>query len=87
MTSQMKGIRDVTGPINAENPAMSNKGQRDQVCKTGDLARSRVSKGQRGRGVVVTERGPFPAAKGDPKMGVSVPVAALIVYPETLADP
>ena len=43
-------------------------------------------KGQRGRGVVVTERGPTVAAKGEPEMGVSTPVAALIVYPETLAE-
>ena len=53
----------------------------------GDLARSRAPKGQRGRGVVVTERGPTVAAKGEPEMGVSAPVAALIVYPETLAEP
>jgi len=53
----------------------------------GDLARSRAPKGQRGRGVVVTERGPTLAAKGDPAVGVSTPVAALIVYPETLAEP
>ena len=65
---------------------MSNKDQRDHLRKTGDLA-SRAFEGQRGRGIVVTERGPTLAANGDPKMGVSAPVVALIVYPETLADP
>ena len=36
--------------------------------------------------VVVTAYGPDPAGKGEPLMGVSAPVAPLIVYPETLLD-
>jgi hypothetical protein len=35
------------------------------------------------KGVVVTEKAPFPAAKGDPGIGVRVPVLASMLYPET----
>jgi hypothetical protein len=34
-------------------------------------------------GVVATKVGKFPAAKGDPGMGVSAPVLGLIVYAQT----
>ncbi len=66
---------------------MSNKGSEGSGMQNGRLGSFSCVRGQRGRGVVVTERGPTLAAKGDPKMGVSAPVVALIVYPETSADP
>ena len=46
-----------------------------------------VTAGAGGPAVVVTESGPDPAGKGEPKTGTSAPVVPSMVYAETLAEP